>query len=444
MKQYQTFIFDGIGFDETRRAIELYYSLDNEVDFTETIILPVNVPLRGIREPDVQRALRALHIIGGISYFKTCLPKEIKIMEGGLTQTQAEFWTTVYQSGLGEFFYKNKIDPKGVVNFPHGEQKAVDIQPSEKKKPKLLVPIGGGKDSLVTIELLKKGGYDMTLLRMGHHPYINDMALKAGLPLITVDRHLSDALFKLNADGALNGHVPITAYLSCLSVVIALLTDHTHVVMSSERSADEGNVKMDDMDVNHQWSKSVAFEKMFTDFIKTSVTADVSVFSLLRPLSELQIAKFLSSFERYLPLFTSCNKNWSIKKGVTHQGRWCCQCPKCAFAFLLFAAFLKPETLTQIFGKNLFEDASLLPLFGELLGIEGHKPFECVGTAREVSAAFLLAQETGAWDNTAAMKMFVKDALPHISDPKAVISESLTSAPMDSVPLVFRALLKDL
>jgi len=465
MKQYEKFIFDSVGFDDVARAIELRYSLDNEIDFVEKLILPANVPLRTLEEHDTQQAIMALHIIGGISYYKTCLPPKIDIAYGGLTKKEADFWTAVYENGLGEFFYKNKIDPAGVVNFSAEAETVPMPLPPHKTKTKVLVPIGGGKDSLVTIELLRKAGYDITLFRMGHHPYIEEMARVAGLPLITVNRHLSDALFKLNEEGALNGHIPITAYLCALSVIIAQLTDHTHVVLSNERSADEGNLSLDGRDVNHQWSKSLAFETMFNEYLRSVVTNDVTVFSLLRPLSELQIARELSNYPQYLPLFTSCNKNWKIRKpaplrsssseGHTSQSResgglprvalsetksevWCCECPKCAFGFVLFGAFLPKEKVLEIFGTNLFENEELLPLFKELLGIEGHKPFECVGTAKEVSAALLLMQKREGWEKTPVMEMFVKEALPKIKNPEDIIEESLTSHPLDSLPAEFR------
>jgi UDP-N-acetyl-alpha-D-muramoyl-L-alanyl-L-glutamate epimerase len=446
MKQYQTFIFESIDFDEQARSIELNYSLDGEIQFTEKLILPKNVPLRNLREPHVQRALSALHIIGGISYYKTCLPKKIEIPYRTLGKDEAAFWNTVYEKGLGEFFYKNKIESKGVVNFvgtDKSPQPAVSSSKADNKKPKVLVPIGGGKDSLVTVELLKKAGCDITLFRMGHHPFITNMAQVAGLHLVNIERHLSKELFELNEQGALNGHIPITAYLHCVSTVIALLMDQDYIALSNERSADEGNM-IEGLDVNHQWSKSLVFENMFSEYLRTYITSDLTVFSLLRPLSELQIARELSKHDQYLDHFTSCNKNWKIIKGTPMENRWCCMCPKCAFAFVLFAGFLPKKKMIEIFGKDLFDDAALLPMFKELLGIEGHKPFECVGTAKEVAAAFFLALKTGEWDDTWAMKMFVSDAQPKIKDRVAVIKEALTTGSTKNIPDVFRTVLKDL
>jgi hypothetical protein len=63
----------------------------------------------------------------------------------------------------------------------------------------------------------------------------------------------------------------------------------------------------------------------------------------------------------------------------------------------MMRAFLPAETVNKIFWKNLFADAALLPLFKELLGIEGCKPFECVGTNEEMLIALKLASERGFW-----------------------------------------------
>ncbi len=470
MKQYQSFVFESAAFDEPTHSIELRYWLDNEIEFVERLVLPANVPFNRCKDPEVLRALQALHVIGGISYYKTCLPKKIELRNQKLSEPESTFWKTVYENGLGEFFFRNNIDPTGIVNFPcHTELGEVrhkegmvrgssELTMTPHHDTKVLVPIGGGKDSLVTIELLKKSGFQLTLLRLGHHPYIVEMARTAGLPMITIERKLSGALFDLNAEGALNGHIPITAYLSCLTVIIALLTDHPYVAFSNERSADEGNFKHGDRDVNHQWSKSLQFENLLNEYIHTNISPNVTVFSMLRPLSELQIAHELVQYERYLPLFTSCNRNWHIRphhKSLPQGGRntrvtsgvgprWCTECPKCAFSFAIFAPFLEPDEMKQIFNHSLFEDEALLPLYRELLGIEGHKPFECVGTAREVAAAFLLAHKTKQYDDTAAMKMFIAEALPHIKDPKEVIEESISSASLESLPAPFKPLIENL
>ncbi len=425
MKQYETFIFDSYAWKPHAGAIELHYSLDDEVHFTETLTLPSPPFLKPEKEDEFDRALFALHLIGGISYFKTCLPKTIKIRSGTLSPEQAKFWTEVYENGLGEFFYKNDINFTGLIQFPSSESAAapsVVPQKDWEKRHRTLVPIGGGKDSVVTMERLRAKA-DLTLFRIGHHPLIDELARVAGLPLLTIKRALAPELFELNASGALNGHIPITAYLSCVTIAIAILYDFDAVAMSNEKSANIGNVMFKGKEINHQWSKSEEFEQAFHTYVKTFITSRVEYRSELRSMNELQIAEQFVKYPQYFPCTTSCNTNWRIlsknspspspsdaRRGGGGQGVgvWCCTCPKCAFVFALYTAFLPKQAVLDIFCKNLFDDASLTPLYKELLGLEGFKPFECVGTPEETKEAFTLAHKKGEWTDTAIMKMFLK------------------------------------
>ncbi len=443
MKEYSTFIFDSYDWDPGEGVIRLRYSLDDEVRFTETLTLPSSDawprPV-SYRPEEMARALFALHLIGGISYFKTCLPKTIEIRSGGLTPDEAAFWTQVYEHGLGEFFFQNDIDFRGLIQFPSIAKKVVAAVSDEArdswKGMRVLIPIGGGKDSLVTTELLRAQRQSCTLFRMGQHPLIDVTAETAHLPLLSIKRALSPELFALNADGALNGHVPITAYLSCVTVVMALVYGFDAVAMSNERSADEGNVAFKGMEINHQWSKSLAFERAFQEYLEKSVTRKVSYFSLLRPLSELTIAKLFVQHRQYLRLFTSCNKNWKLV-GEKPDKRWCGTCPKCAFSYALLAAFLPRKDLAAVFGGDFFNAPELQTLYAELLGLEGHKPFECVGTPEETAAAFLLAHRQGDYEDTAAMKLFVEKILPGIADGDALIAKVLAPSADHAIPKAF-------
>ncbi len=456
VKQYSTFIFDSYSFDPKEGRIELRYSLDasakpstgDGIQFIETLTLPRPYALHPT--PALEAGLFALHLTGGISYYKTCCPEKIEIRSGALTEDQAKFWNTVYENGLGEFFYKNQIDFRGLMNFPtlrptsHTPEGSSIRASGVGNARKVLVPIGGGKDSIVTAEILKHAGSDVTLFRMGTHPLIEECTKVAGLPLITVKRQLSPALFALNEQGALNGHVPITMYLSFLTIIVALLEGFDAVVMSNERSASEGNVSYLGKEINHQWSKSLEAERLFQEYVAQRINPDLRYFSLLRPLSELHIAKLFSGHPQYFRCATSCNKNWKIlSEGKAQKGIWCGECPKCTFAFSLFAAFLPKETLLGIFGKNLYDETALLPLFKQLLGLEGCKPFECVGTPEETKAAFLLAHERGELEGTPAMKLFVESVLPSIKDPQSVIREALTPGKEHAIPEQFQHILHE-
>ena len=440
MQSYDRFIFDSFTYDPDLRTIVLRYSLDNEVKFEEKLILP-DLPLAiDVNDPRLDAALFALHILGGVSYYKTCLPKEIEVWSGTMTPRQAAFYNEVYEKGLGEFFYKNKIDFRGLVKFPFKE----DAEPTAPKDMAMddtwpvttLVPIGGGKDSIATIELLKKAKVPVTLLRLVSHPLIEKQAEIANLPLIKVERHLSPLLFALNEQGALNGHVPITAYLSAVSVIVALLYGQKAIALSNERSADYGNTEYLGMTINHQWSKGVEFERAFQQEITEMIDPTLQYFSLLRPLSELGIASIFGKARHFHDVATSCNTNWRIVREKPRD-KWCRACPKCAFAFAILSAFIEEQKLVDLFGGNLFDDPALLPTFRELLGLEGIKPFECVGTPEETKAALYLAQKNGWSGESAVLKMFQTEVLPTIKDPEGLVEECMTPSKYHAIPKRF-------
>ena len=410
MKQYSTFIFDSYEFEPKEGKISLNYTLDSDISFTETLSIPPD-NIKNTSSKALDTALQTLHLIGGISYFKTCCPKRIEVKSANLNKEQAKFWNTVYTSGLGEFFYRNEMDPAGNINFPNiSDIEEKDTVGSEFSNvdSRVLVPIGGGKDSIVTIEKLRESGSDITLLRMGGHALIDEMVKVIDLPCITVKRSLSANLFTLNEEGALNGHIPITAYLSALCVVLSEIYGFDKIAMSNEVSANEGNLEYHGMLINHQWSKSEEFEQLFRKYIHEFIDPNLNYYSHLKKMNELEIVKEFSTYPQYFTHFTSCNKNWKIA-GESLDGRWCGDCPKCAFVFSLFAAFLSEADLEKIFGKNLYKDEALIPLYKQLLGLEGFKPFECVGTPEETKEAFEKAHQKGELENTAIMKMFLEN-----------------------------------
>ncbi|MDA0376221.1 MAG: endonuclease domain-containing protein [bacterium] len=408
MKQYNSLIFNSYSFDPETGEIRLVYSLDDEVQFTEVL----EIPTEGICLNAIEQALFALHLAGGVSYYKTCCPKSIEVRSGILNTEQAAFWDNVYENGLGEFFYENQIDFTELIKFPVNEPGTPIFHQSDRPTTgKVLVPIGGGKDSTVTIEKLRAEGKDITLLRMGGHPLIDDFVSVTGLPCITVKRKLPRKLFEMNEQGALNGHIPITAYLSCLAVVVAEIYGFDEIVMSNEKSANEGNVEYLGKQINHQWSKSSEFEQSFDAYIKTYVNTHLQYFSKLREMSELEIAADFVKLPQYFACTTSCNKNWKVA-GEYLQDRWCGTCPKCTFVFALMAAHIKKDAVVEMFHKNIFEDASTIPLFAQLLGREGFKPFECVGTPEETNQAFEMIKKRGEFDDTPVMRWFV-DSLIH-------------------------------
>ena len=441
MKHYQRFIFDSYELNPGTREISLRYSLDNDVHFVEKFTLPAGIDLN-FDHPDLDRALFALHLSGGASYYKTYLPETIEVRSGRLNAEQAEFWNQLYTHGLGEFFYRNELDFRGLIKFPVTDS-APGASPVPAKTPRpgrALVPFGGGKDSIVTTEILRHAGLDLTLFRVRKHELITELAHDAHLPLLETGREISPALFKLNESGAYNGHIPITAHLSLFSVVVALLAGYDSVFFSHERSSSYGNVEYLGMEVNHQWSKSHEAELMLRTYISGYVTTGVQYLNVLGPLSELHIAELFTRHPQYFPHATSCNRNWLLIDHEPDRPRWCGRCPKCAFSFALLSAYLPSGTLIEIFGHNLFEDTSLLPLYRQLWGETGFKPFECVGTPEETQAALYLAMHHHGYSNTPVMRAFERNVLPEIKQPGRLVRDLLTPQ-LKLAPAVVKELL---
>lgn len=448
MKTYEKFIFDSYALDREARTIELRYSFDDELHFTETITLTPDAPMDAADSADVDRALFALHLAGGASYFKAYAPRTIEVRSGELTATQADFWNTFYTKGLGEYFYVNKIDWHNYFNFPVSPNAPQEpIGQTALAEPKTaLVPFGGGKDSQVTVELLRRAGIDITLFRMQGHQFITELAEVNNAPLVQVQRALDPQLFELNKQGALNGHVPITGYVTFLTLTVGLLYGYDSIFFSNERSSDYGNVEYLGMQVNHQWSKSNEAELMMTAYIETFVTRQTRYLNALRPLSELAVAKLFVREPKYFAHVTSCNKNWLWQKldEDPDQGRWCGECDKCSFVFAILAAFLPLTTLQDIFKKNLFDDAELLPRYRQLWGAEAFKPFQCVGTPEETQAALYLATRHEAYANTVIGQEFLQKVLPGIADPEALVADVLAPDYNDVSPYIAELVKKEL
>lgn len=439
MQKPTQFIFEAYELDAANRQILLTYSLDTGTIFTETYPLPDDLPLDTPESPDLQRALFALHLAAGVSYYKAFCPPEIVVNSGKLSQTQADFWNEFYTKGLGEFFYINKIDFRGLIKFPVSSDAAAPLSPIEfPLLENVLLPFGGGKDSVVSLEILQRQKISPTLFRLRTHHYITKLADVAKLPMLTVERQLDPQLFELNASGAYNGHVPITGIITFLGVVVALLGNYDGIVFSNERSADYGSIEFHRMQINHQWSKGIEAEQLITKYLASFVTTRVQYLNPLRPLSELKIAEIFSEYPEYFLHTTSCNQNWLMLDNHPSANAWCGQCYKCCFIFALYAAMLPDETAIKMFGKNLFEDKTLLHKYRQLWGAEGIKPFDCVGTSEEMQAAMYLALKKPVFKNTIIGQDFAENV--SLKNPDDLVTKMLKPNFKDTPPIAKKLL----
>lgn len=412
-EEVAAFRFVRCGLDAQTGVAQLVYAFDDVPELIETVAFPgAPFELDGKRAAAVEQALRLLHLIAGVSYYKAAVPPEIRIDSYSIDAETAALLETIYVNGLGEFAYRNGLNLHGRIRFP-ATASAGEVAQTLGLHHHALVAIGGGKDSLVSIEALRSAGVDQTVTWIGNSQLIAACAARTGLPTLNLSRALASGLFDLNRQGAYNGHIPVTAVNSAILVLAALLQGVDQVVFSNERSASYGSIIPGTGEVNHQWSKGWAFESAFGQYVQQRIASDLHYYSLLRPLSELAVAKQFAKTDRYDAHFSSCNRNFHIL-GERPVNRWCGVCPKCHFVFLALAPFMPKPRLVGIFGRNLLDDASQAGGFDALLEFQDHKPFECVGEGRESRAAMAELASRPEWKEDALVARFIREIQPQL------------------------------
>lgn len=403
-KEFPVFTYDSYQYYHSGNSLELNFSfnLSGKYSFNPKVTIPYkNGLFRDFRSLDINSLDNLVFHIGMIeliSYWKAACSPEVIIKPHSLSASQVKFWKKIYFNGLGEFFYMNSIIVKedDFMKLVFQQENPVPAFTGNIAGDSL-VPVGGGKDSSVTMGLLKKSGRKWLPFVINPRITTRDVIQAAGKNEDqTVDfyREISPQLLKLNREGFLNGHTPFSALLAFYSLLAAYLTDRHEIILSNESSANE--VTVPGTTINHQYSKSVEFERDFREFTRSSISPIFNYFSLLRPLTELQIASLFSHMPEYFHHFKSCNVG-------SKTDSWCGLCPKCLFTFIILSPFLNPETLVSIFGHNLLDDPAMERTLEELSGIAGIKPFECIGTVEEVNVAL-----------NEAVKMYEKDNIPYL------------------------------
>ena len=436
-RQARAFRF--LGCEYAAGTARLRYAFDDGPELVEHIEFPDAPALRPEREAAFMAALNLLHLIAGVSYYKAGVPGEIVVDSAPLDRATAELLDEIYLHGLAEFAYQNKLDLRGRIHFPRNRQTSVSA-PTLNLQRRTLVPIGGGKDSLVSVEMLKSVDEPMTAVWVGDSALIAACAQRTGLPLLNIKRRLASELFEYNRLGAWNGHIPVTAINSAILLCAAIVYGYDAIAFSNERSASEATLEYEGRQVNHQWSKSIDFERRLREYTKSHIAADLDYFSLLRPWSELAVTRAFAEGSRYDDVFSSCNRNFRIR-AERPADRWCGQCPKCHFVFLALAPFVAKPRLLAIFGRNLLDDAALAPGFDALLEYREHKPFECVGEGRESRAAMHFLAQRPEWREDALVARYVEEIEPQLDRRDLALAALLTPALEHFLPARLQGLL---
>jgi hypothetical protein len=400
-------------FDSESRTVSLGYAFDHGPAFVETLTFETKPGHDGaVGAPGLERALLHLHIAAGTSYYKTAAPSQVVIEGADLAPAEVNFHRHLYDEGLREFAVANRLPvPHRLSIRPTRTVKSARPPAPFDREGGLLVPIGGGKDSMVLIEAVKH--LRPRLFAVNPHPLVIELANQTGLELLVVRRRLSPELGVLNGTGALNGHVPITALISLMAVVGSFLYGYDAIVMAIERSASEETVVVDGVPVNHQYSKSLDFEVLVQGLVSGFIDPDLGYGSALRPYSELAIARAFARLTGYHASFCSCNTVFRQAAGA--EDGWCGNCPKCRFVALMLAPFLTPDAVKSIVGRDMFEDPDQVRGFAALMS-DHDKPFECVGERRESAAAMRILSELPDWKDTPVVASLADRARALVSD----------------------------
>lgn len=388
-ERYPRFIYDSYKTKISDECIEaeFFFQIEGLSAFEVHWTFPVHERAADLKNnATFEQLIFCLGMVELISYWKpTCSP-EVVIKAGYLSPQQIDWWKKLYYQGLGEFFYLNNIktDINSFMNIITKGSKSKGYFRTLPEPKGTLIPIGGGKDSAVTLELLKQTKNENYCYIINPRQATLDTCRAGSYTdrTLAARRTLDERMLELNRQGFLNGHTPFSAIVAFSSVITAYINNLKYVALSNESSANEATVK--NSDINHQYSKSFEFEMDFHGYEKSYINSGVYYFSLLRPLNELQIACFFSRLNKYHGVFKSCNAG-------SKADMWCCQCPKCLFVYIILSPFLEQDRLQKIFGANLLDDRGLAGIFDKLIGAEEEKPFECVGSRQEANAALCMS-----------------------------------------------------
>ena len=384
-KQNNKFIYKSYEIFKSEVDISLVFNYEL-IDDNKTVLFIHKLILKKNNQIDLDMPLDNIvfHIglIEAINYYKIAAPQEFIIKCGYINKDQISWFKKLYYNGLGEFLYLNNISISmdDLVDFKVDNSYKKFEYISVDTKDNNIIPIGGGKDSLVTYELLKDKFSDSFMFSINPIKASQNILDNHKENSIILSRVLDPQILEFNKKGYLNGHIPFSSIVGFISIWLGLIYKTKYIVLSNESSANEENVIFNGLKVNHQYSKSLEFEDDLRYYIDKYITKDVEYFSFLRPLDEINIAKLFSKQKQHFFTFLSCNVG-------SRKNIWCSNCPKCLFTYIMLCNFIEDDILHKIFGKDLFEDIDLLETFNKLSQETEVKPFECVGTYDEVNYA---------------------------------------------------------
>jgi len=413
---------------------EFIFNLADRYLFKPVIKIPARsfYKINSLTKDELNNFIFHIGLVELVSYWKvTCSPKVI-ITPHHLDDKQVLWWKKLYFLGLGEFFYLN-----GIVSTEESfmsissEGDSTSMSNVKLDNSKVIVPIGGGKDSIVSLELLRKSKSKLIPMMVNPREASIRTIETAGFnqnQSIVINRSIDSKLLELNKLGFLNGHTPFSALLAFVGALSCAISGVANIALSNESSANESTVP--GSKINHQYSKSFEFESDFDWYLKNYIHSGINYFSFLRPINELQIASLFAKFPQYFSGFRSCNVG-------SKKDEWCGSCSKCLFTYIILSPFIHRDKLINIFGKDMMNDGEIKNIFNELTGISDVKPFECVGTIGEVNAALQKYKDN---NEEALLLSFINTKILDKYSYKGLISEYNKE---HLIPKKFELILKD-
>ena len=394
-----------LGWDVDGPEIRLHTELTGIATFTET--LRIFSPDGDVLEPDatdpaVAGALDVLALAASVSYLKATLPGVIELAGRPIGPAGVAMLRALLTDGLAELALRAGLGPLDDAFTLRRSDVASAGLAALAPAPTpggVLVTVGGGKDSALTLALAARHVPTALAVAVNPRAPMERTAAWAGLGLVRIERRIDRTLLELNARGAINGHVPITAIVTSAAVVAAAVMGRGTVLVSNEHSADAATRDVDGWSVNHQYSKTSAFERLLSAAL-AEAGATTRVVSLLRPLTELAIARGVAQEPGLVAEVTSCNAAFALDGP---GDGWCGRCDKCRFVQLALAPFMPREQLVADLGFDALADPEQVAAFATMLDA-ATKPFECVGTVEEVQLALDLLAVQDRWHDAAAVR----------------------------------------
>lgn len=421
------------GFERSRH--QLSYEFTYERLHFATSIWYESVDLDELEQRYGRDSMDAIYFhIGAFEVNKLCSLRPARLEFGPfahlVTSEFEQLWRTIFRNVWAQWRYENCLpDYLGpTIELPERPATVGPLAIEEQGPVDILAFCGGGKDSLVALHLLERVGAPYATLAYSNSGYgraePQHRLISALLDHFTptarhrqwvYDDFMDAPVVELTPDAEVTTLTAAETPASMFEALpYALAHGYRRFCLAHERSADRGNLVWRETgeEVNHQWGKSTEAELLLNAYVGERLVTNLEIFSILKPVHDVLIFNLLAERTDAVVDAHSCN--------VTKP--WCGRCPKCAYVWLNYQAYLPTELVDSIFERNLFDEPANQQWFRQMLGLGEHTPFECIGEVAEARLAFELCRRQGL--TGAAMTAYVRDVGP--TDVAATLDDYLT------------------